>query len=85
MNAFSYDIILPILYFCIGIGCFFLARRGLKTRELIFKRGTKGTGLENSAPLIWAQIIGAFILGIGMLAYALIYASIAFSKYLLAG
>ena len=72
----QYDIILPILSFGISIWCFFLAMRGLKSRKLIFKRGTKGTGLENSASLVWAQIIGTFILGIGMLVYALIYASI---------
>ena len=72
----QYDIILPILSFGISIWCFFLAMRGLKSRKLIFKRGTKGTGLENSASLVSAQIIGTFILGIGMLVYALIYASI---------
>jgi hypothetical protein len=72
----QYDIILPILSFGISIWCFFLAMRGLKSRKLIFKRGTKGTGLENSASLVWTQIIGTFILGIGILVYALIYASI---------
>ena len=71
-----YYIVLPILSFGISLWCFFLATRGLKHRKLIFKRGTKGTGLENSVSLIWAQIIGTFILGIGMLVYALIYASI---------
>ena len=80
-----YDIILPILYFCVSIWCFFLAMKGLKTRKLIFKRGTKGTGLGNSVSLIWAQIIGTFILGIGLLVYALVYASIVLPKFLLAG
>jgi hypothetical protein len=76
MNPLAYDTILPILYFSISAWCFFLARKGLKTRELISKRGINGTGLENSVFLIWTQIIGICILGIGMLAYALIYASI---------
>jgi hypothetical protein len=81
----TYDIVLPILYFCISIWCFFLAMKGLKTRQLIFKRGTKGTGLKNSGFLMWTQIIGAFVLGIGLLVYALVYATIVFPKLLLAG
>ncbi len=74
MNPSASDIGPLILYFCIGIWGLFLAFKGLKTRQLIFKRGTKGTDLKNSVPLIWAQIIGTLILAIGMLAYALIYA-----------
>jgi hypothetical protein len=78
-----FDIILPILYFFISIWCFFLATKGLKTRQLIFKRGTKGTGLENSTSLMWAQIIATFILGLGLLIYALMYAFIMLHKFLL--
>jgi hypothetical protein len=79
------EIILPILYFCISLWCFLLAMKGLKTRKLIFKRGVKGTGLENSTSLMWAQIIATFILGLGLLIYALMYASIVLPKFLLAG
>jgi hypothetical protein len=80
MNPSASDLVPLILYSGIGIGCLFLALKGLKTRQLIFKRGTKGTGLENSVPLIWAQIIGTFILAVGMLAYALLYAYFVFLR-----
>ena len=76
MNPYAYYLILPTLSFCIAIWCFFLAIRRLKARKHIFKRATKGTGSENSVTLIWAQIIGIFILGIVMLVYTLIYAVI---------
>jgi hypothetical protein len=76
MNPYAYYLILPTLSFCIAIWCFFLAIRRLKARKHIFKRGTKGAGSENSVTLIWAQIIGLFILGIVMLVYTLIYAVI---------
>ncbi|MCB9771099.1 MAG: hypothetical protein H6754_00905 [Candidatus Omnitrophica bacterium] len=60
--------ILPfILFFCAGVWCLYAAYRGLKTRTLIFKKGTKGTGLENNKILIWAQIIGTFALGFAIL------------------
>lgn len=76
MNPYAYYLILPALSFCIGIWCFFLAIRRLKARKHIFKLGTKGTESENNATLISAKIIGAFILGIVMLVYTLIYAVI---------
>jgi hypothetical protein len=76
MNPYAYYLILPTLSFCIGIWCFFLAIRRLKARKHIYKRGTKEAGSENSVTLIWAQIIGIFILGIVMLIYTLVYAII---------
>ena len=79
------DIALPILYLCIGAWCFVLARKGLKSRSLIFRKGTKGTRLEHSAALVWAQIIGTFVLGGGMLVYAVIYAFSVLRKFPLAG
>ena len=82
MNRYSIDLILPILDFCIGLWCLMKAKRGYKSRELMFKRGTKGTGLENSQFLIWAQIIAIFILGLGMFAYSLIYLSLVLPKFL---
>lgn len=70
------DWLLPLLYFCIALWCFWLARRGYRSRELLFKRGTKGTNLANNTYLIWAQIIGIFILGIAMLLYSGKYLSL---------
>ncbi len=78
-----YYIVLPILSFCISVWCFFLVTRGLKTHKLIFKRGTKGTELEYSESLMWMQIIGTFIIGIVMLVYTLIYASIVLPMFFL--
>ena len=83
MNPYAYYLILPTLSFCISIWCFFLAMRGLKTRKLIFKRGTKGTVLEYSASLMWMQIIGIFVIGIVMLVYTLIYAFIVLPMFFL--
>lgn len=83
MNPF--DVIVPVLYFGISIGCFYLANKGYKTRKLIFKKGTKGTALENSTSLLWVQIIATFFLGLGLLIYALMYALIMLHKFLLAG
>ncbi len=82
MNRYSIDLILPILYFWLGLWCLMKAKRGYKSRELIFKRGTQGTGLENNQFLIRAQIIGMFILGLGMFAYSLIYLSLVLPKFL---
>lgn len=76
MNPYASYLILPTFSFCIAIWCFFVAIRKLRARKQIFKRGTKGTGSENNVTLIWAQIIGIFILGIVMLVYTLIYAVI---------
>ena len=70
------DWLLPLLYFCIALGCFWLAQRGYRSRELLFKRGTKGTDLVNNSYLIWAQIIGVFSLGVAMLIYASRYLSL---------
>jgi hypothetical protein len=70
------DWLLPLLYCCIALWCFWLARRGYRSRELLFKRGTKDTNLANNAYLIWAQIIGIFILGIVMLIYSGKYLSL---------
>ena len=73
MNPYAYYLILPTLSFCISIWCFFLAIRKLKSHKPIFKQGTES---DNSVTLISAKIIGAFILGIVMLVYTLIYAVI---------
>ena len=68
-----YDIVLPIIYFSISIWCLLMAMKGLRTRKLIFPKGTKGTGLENNLSLIWAQIIGTFFLSGGLFVYAIVY------------
>jgi hypothetical protein len=65
-----------LLYCCIALGCFWLARRGYRSRELLFKRGTKDTNLANNPYLIWAQIIALFSLGIAMFIYASRYLSL---------
>jgi hypothetical protein len=78
MNPF--DIILPVIYFCISLVCFFLGLKGLKTRTLIFKRGTKGTGLESNVSLIRAQIIAAFFLSVVMFVFSVAYTYIIFTK-----
>jgi hypothetical protein len=55
---------------------------GLKTRKLIFKRGTKGTAMAYSTFLMWVQVIATFILGIGLFIYTLVYTYIVLSKNL---
>jgi hypothetical protein len=81
----QYDIILPLLYFCIRLWCFSLALNGFRTRQVIFKRGLKGKRLKNSKTLMWAQIIGTFMLAVGLLIYAVLYASAVLQKLLLRG
>jgi hypothetical protein len=73
--------ILPTLYFCISIWCMFLARKGLKTGKLIFKKGTKGTGLENSEFLFKTQIVSTLILCVTLFVFGLAYAYILFQKF----
>jgi len=72
----KFDWLIPLLYFCLAVWCLWMARRGYRTRELLFKRGTKGTDLANNPLLIWAQIIAVFSLGLGMLIYASVYLSL---------
>jgi hypothetical protein len=74
------DIILPVIYFCISLLSFFLGLKGLKTGTLIFKRGTKGTGLENNVSLIRAQIIATFFLSIVMFVFSVVYTYVIFTK-----
>jgi len=74
MNPYAYYLILPTLSFGISIWCFFFAIRRLKALKHIFKQGT---GPESNVTLILAKIFGAFILGIVMLVYTLIYAIVA--------
>ena len=76
MNPNAYYLILPTLSFCISIWCFFLAIRKLKAHKHIFTPGTEGTESPSNAILIFVKIIGAFVLGIVMLLYTLIYAAI---------
>lgn len=66
--------ILPAIYLSIGFWCLALAWRGFKGQSLIFKKGTKGTGLENNRFLIKVQIAGTLILGVAMLGIGLCYA-----------
>jgi hypothetical protein len=68
-----YDILLPIIYLSISIWCFLMAMKGLRTRKLIFPKGTKGTRLENNLFLMWAQVIGTFFLSGGLFVYAIVY------------
>lgn len=82
MNPYAYYLILPTLSFCISIWCFFLVRKKFKARKLIYKQ-KKGTELENSIALIWAQIIGISILGIVMLVYTLVYVLIVLPLFFL--
>ena len=77
MNPYTYSLIYPALSFCISIGCFYFARRKLKARKHIYQQWKEGTGSENSVNLIWAQIIGASILGIVMLLYTFLFVVIA--------
>lgn len=71
MNVFN---LLPALMFLgISIWCFYLGIKGIKTGELIFKKGTKGTSLPHSKWMIKAQIIVVFVLGICLLCYALLH------------
>jgi len=77
MNPYTYYLIYPALSFCISIGCFFFARKKLKAYKHIFKQWTEGTASGNSVTLIWAQIIGASILGIVMLLYAFLFVVVA--------
>jgi hypothetical protein len=81
MNRYLINFFLPIIYFCIGLWCLAMAKRGYKSHKLIFKRGIKGTGLENNEFLIWTQIIATFILGLSMIAYSLIYLILILQKF----
>lgn len=69
-----------VIYLVTGIWCFYLGQKGLKSMKLIFPKGTKGTPLENNKTLIWAQIIGAHLLGFCLLWYAAWWAAIFITK-----
>jgi hypothetical protein len=74
------SILLAILYLSISAACFFLATRSLQSRQLISKRGIKGTSLERSDTLRWVQIVNISGLGLGLFAYGLIYGATALKR-----
>ena len=73
MNPYTYYLIYPALSFGISIGCCLFAIRKFKARKHIYKQLTEGTVSANSVTLIWAQIIGASVLGVVMLLYTLLF------------
>ena len=82
MPPYALDLLIPVLYLCIALWCFVKFAQGYKSHELLFKRGTKGTNLKNNEFLIWVQIIGILLLGIGLSVYACIYLSLILPKVL---
>lgn len=62
------DFVLVCVLAGTGLLCLFLAARGLRTRKLIFKRGT--AGYEDCVPLFWTQIVVALVIGFASIAAA---------------
>ena len=67
------NLVPAVIYFGISMLCIYFGAKGLKTRQLVFKMGTKDTGLENNKILIWMQIIGVFLLAASAFFFALMW------------
>ena len=64
------NILIPLIYLFTSFACFYLGWRGIKSGEIIFKKGIKGTSLEKNDLFRRMQIFGVFFLGVILLGYA---------------
>lgn len=63
--------LLPLIYSGLSISCFYFGWKSYAKKEIFFKKGIKGTTLENSEILLRVQICSLFLLGTVSLVYGL--------------